>query len=448
MKKITPQSITGQQGANLIERIVLQMRYVWRPLVIFDVGIDGDIEICDPVTGEATNAFVKVQAKATTQPFAAETFDSFEYICEQKDLDYWLRGNAPTILIVCRPASDEAYWVSIKDYFKDLAVLKTRKIRFDKQRDRFDVTSAEALKQLALPRDSGVYFSPLAKPEILYTNLLGVASFAPQVHVAYTDIRRPEDVWAKFKSMGVRGTTEWVLTEKKIITFHDLAEYPFDSICDPGTHETFDTREWADSDDQDKRREFVRLLNSCLRERSRLLGLNHYNDRGQEYYYFPANRSLATRRVEYQSIQRRASREVFKQYGKKSDKSQIAYCRHLAFKGNFTRLEGNWYLEITPTYHFTRNGRDADKFGEERLKGIKRLERNPAVVGQLLMWVDYLKRPIATLFSAEYPFLSFGDLATVDIDIGVPDDVWYQTEEGNDLQTLSAAENQLLLSGL
>ena len=142
------------------------MRYVWRQLLIFDVGIDGDIEICDPVTGEATNAFVKVQAKATTQPFQAETGDSFEYTCEQKDLDYWLRGNAPTILIVCRPETNEAYWISIKDYFKDLAVLKTRKIRFDKRRDQFDVMSATALKQLALPKDSGVYFSPLAKPEL------------------------------------------------------------------------------------------------------------------------------------------------------------------------------------------------------------------------------------------------------------------------------------------
>ena len=243
--------------------------------------------------------------------------------------------------------------------------------------------------------------------------------------------------------MGVKGMSEWVLTEKKIVTFHDPEEHPFSAICDLGTHETFDAREWADSNDENKRREFVHLLNLCLRERTRLLGLYSYSDKGQEHYFFPPTKNLTTRKVEYQSIQRRASREVFKQYGKKSDRSQMAYCRHLAFKGNFTRLEGNWYLEITPTYHFTRNGRDADRFGEERLKGIKRLERNPAVVGQLLMWVDYLKRPIETLFSAEYPFLSFGDLATVDLDIGVPDDAWYQSEEGDDLHSMSADDNQL-----
>ena len=59
---MTPQSILGQRGANLIERIVLEMKCIWRPISIFDVGIDGEIENCDPVTGRATNSVVKVQA--------------------------------------------------------------------------------------------------------------------------------------------------------------------------------------------------------------------------------------------------------------------------------------------------------------------------------------------------------------------------------------------------
>src|SRR5205085_12290963 len=115
-KKVAPQSIIGQQGANLVERIVLQMKYAWRPILIFDVGVDGEIEVCDPETGEATNATVRVQVKATTQPFQAETADSFEYSCDRRDLDYWLRGNAPMILILCRPDSNEAYWLSLKEY--------------------------------------------------------------------------------------------------------------------------------------------------------------------------------------------------------------------------------------------------------------------------------------------------------------------------------------------
>lgn len=445
-KKLATQSIVGQMGANFIERIVLQMRYAWRPMLIFDMGIDGEIEICDPVTGEATNAIVKVQVKTTTQPFQAETPDSFEYTCGQKDLDYWLRGNAPIILIVCRPDTAEAYWVSVKDYFKELATQKTHKIHFNKQRDRFDVSCAPVLKQLALPKDSGIYFAPLPKVEKLYSNLLKVASIAPRLWIAETDYREPKDVIAKFKSLGTRVGTEWILTNKRILTFHDLQEYPFNTICDLGTCEDFDTSEWANTDDEDKKREFVRLLNQCLRERTRLLGLRYNQER--EYYYFPATPKLRTRKVRYQSIKNWVSREVFKQYSKKSDLNQRAYCRHSAFKGHFLRLDGEWYLEITPTYHFTTDGYKEDVFREERLKGIKRLERNPAVIGHLLMWAHYLQKPIGNMFSSEYPFLSFGGLATVDIDTGIADEIWYQAEEGGEAETLRANENPLTIWGL
>lgn len=37
MKKISFQSLIGQQGVNLVERIVLEMKYVWRATL----GTDG-----------------------------------------------------------------------------------------------------------------------------------------------------------------------------------------------------------------------------------------------------------------------------------------------------------------------------------------------------------------------------------------------------------------------
>ena len=442
-KKITSQSITGQMGANLIEQIVLKMGYAWRPTPIFDVGIDGEIEIRDPITGEATNTIVKVQAKATTLPFQAETDNSFEYRCDQKDLDYWLQGNVPIILVMCRPDTDEAYWVSIRDYFSDLAVQKTRKVHFDKQHNRFNASCASALKQLALSKDSGIYFAPLQKTETLYSNLLKVASFGSRIYVAGTNYRKRGAVWGKFNSIGAKVGSEWILTDKQIISFHNLRESPFNMICDMGTCESFDTQEWADSEDEDTKRQFVWLLNWCLEEKTWLLGLDF--NRIHQHYYFPATKRLKTHKVSYQSLQQRVSREVFKQYGKKNDPSQRAYCRHLAFKGYFLRLGDEWYLEITPTYHFTSDGYKRYKFRAERLQGIKRLERNPAVLGQLLMWADYLSKPTQDLFSAEYPFLRFGQLTTVDSNASLPDDVWYNAEEDSESKNLGEVDNQLEL---
>lgn len=270
-KKVASQSIIGQQGANLIERIVLKMGYIWRATSIFDVGVDGEIEIRDPTTGEMTNAIIKVQAKATTKPFQAEKDNSFEYRCEQKDLDYWLQGNVPIVLVVCRPNTDEAYWVSIRDYFRDSATQKTGKIHFDKQPDRFDVSCAAALKRIALPKNSGIYFAPLQKTETLYTNLLKITSFAQKIYVANTNYRKGGEVWEKFNSVETKVGSEWLLINKQIISFHNLKEPPFNEICDLGTCKSFDTQEWANNKDEDTKRQFVWLLNQCLREKQRFL---------------------------------------------------------------------------------------------------------------------------------------------------------------------------------
>lgn len=441
MKKVTSQSVTGELGVNLIQQIVLKMRYIWRPTSTFDVGIDGEIEICDPITGEATNTIIKVQAKATTQKFQAETDNSFEYSCKQNDLDYWLQGNQPIILIVCRPDTDEAYWISIKDYFNDPATLKTGKVLFDKQSNRFDVSCADALKQLALPKDSGIYFAPLQKTETLFTNLLKVTSFASKMYVAGTNYRTEGSVWREFNSMGVKVGSEWILTDKQIVSFHKLNEPPFDAICDLGTCECLDTLEWADSKDEDTKRHFVELLNKCLREKTKLLGLEF--NKTHKHYHFRPTRELRVRKVSYQSLKKRVSREVFKQYVNKNDPTQKTYCRHSAFKGHFLRLSNEWYLEISPTYHFTSDGYERYKYREERLQGIKRMDRNPAVLGQLLMWADYLSQP--TLFSSEYPLLRFGQLATVDINTSLPDDFWYNTEEGGEAKSLGETDNLLEL---
>jgi hypothetical protein len=445
-KIVTSQNIIGQQGANLIERITLAMRFVWRPIVIFDVGIDGEIEVCDPVTGEATNSVIRVQAKTTTQPFQAETQLGFEFTCDERDLDYWLRGNTPVILIVCRPATSEAYWVDIKAYFSDLHLRKTRKVYFDKKQNVFDENAASKLTALALPKESGLYFSPLALRETIYTNLLRVTSYAKNIYIASTDYRTPNAVWAEFKSRGIQIGSEWILKNKQILSFYDLDEPPFNSICDEGTVERFDASEWAEADDTDKMNEFIFLLKSCLKQRARQLGL--YHDKERDLFYFPATKRLQIRKISYKGLRQNTSREVFKAYNKKNAPNERAYCRHAAFKSKFVRLDNVWYLELTPTYHFTRDGRYPDKYRGEHTSGIKRLERNPAVFGQLLMWEYVLRTPRNSMLSNEYPFLTFGDFEKLEIEGGIPDDMWNRTEEGIQAQSMNSEANQLRLLGL
>ena len=98
-KKISRSDIIGDKGIALIHRLVLDMGFVWNPTGL-EAGIDGYIEIRDEATGEVTNCILQVQSKATAAPFAAETDTGFHFVCDERDLDYWLGGNAPVILIV------------------------------------------------------------------------------------------------------------------------------------------------------------------------------------------------------------------------------------------------------------------------------------------------------------------------------------------------------------
>ncbi len=440
-KRVTSQSLLGQLGANLIEKTVLEMGWLWRPTPIFDAGIDGEIEVRDPTTGEASNCILKVQAKATSQSFPGEDADSFYFTCDAEDLDYWLRGNVPVVLVVCRPSSGEAYWVSLRDYFGEQSVRKSRRVRFDKRKDAFTSFCAPALRRLASPRDSGLYSAPLHQSEILYTNLLRVSRYADRIFIADTDYRDPKILWAKLNSLATAAGPEWLLSEKKLVAFQDLSVPPFSQVCDRGTLEDFDSTEWAEAEDRGRRTQFVRLLILSLRELARRRHLRYH--RSNEYFYFPATKDLRTSHVTYESFHRQSSREVFKMYYSKKEPNKMAYCRHSAFRGHFVRLSEGWYLELTPTYHFTYDGTKDDMFREERLKGIKRLERNPAVLGQVMMWSSYLRRQTESLFQKSYAFLSLGELATLQVETTLPDLLWYGAEDPSEREDLSSRDNSL-----
>ncbi|MCC6191706.1 MAG: DUF4365 domain-containing protein [Anaerolineales bacterium] len=441
-KYVNYRSLLGQQGINLIERIVLEMGYLWYPTGPLEAGIDGLIEIRNRDSGAVTNLILQVQSKATSQPFQAETEDRFEYVCEERDLDYWLQGNAPVILIVSRPAASEAYWISIKGYFADPATRTTRKVLFNKTRDRFSPSSAHGLLSIAAPRDRGVYFAPPPKKELLISNLLAVSSYAPRLSVAETEFRRRSEVWTKLKSVGGPFGSEWILRNKRILSFHKLDELPWREVCEPGTVEGFDTEEWALSETSDRANDFVDLLHFSLRELLWPMGVRY--DPRLEHFYYQATRDLKPRKVPYQTASRKGKRTVFKSYASKITPDATAYYRHSAFESKFVRQGSQWFLEITPTYRFTWNGYDVDRYYSERLKGIKRLDRNPAVLAQLLVWATVLTQP-QDLFRSTYPFLAFSALRTFDVEFGIEDGLWMKAEEEEEGRILSDSDNQLAL---
>jgi uncharacterized protein DUF4365 len=396
-KKITNENLLGQRGINLIEERVLSMGFVWHLTnQAVEAGIDGHIELRNPDTEQALNLVLAVQSKARTN-FAGETADLLTFYCDQRDIDYWLQGNIPIILVVSRPDTREAFWVNVKQHFADPATRQAKKIVFDKGRDRFDSSVRARLFELARPKDSGLYLAPLPKTEQLMPNLMRVVLRTDQICFADTALRNPKQVIDAFKAANDFPESDWVLHTGQLVSFQRLDQPPWTIVCNATSAAYQPTSLLADSDDDDERRLFVRLLNRCLAAKCRSQGVLFDDER--VLYYFAATANLRTRKVRFKSLARESPRTVFEAY-RDNEAKEVRFCRHLAFEGYFRRLDTDWYLEVTPTYRFTREGRLRDRYGEDRLKGIKRLERHRAVLGQLLTWIDVLTKP-GDLFHSE-----------------------------------------------
>ena len=124
-----------------------------------------------------------------------------------------------------------------------------------------------------------------------------------------------------------------------------------------------------------------------------------------------------------------------------ADGRHFEWFRHLAFRAQFRRLEDTWFLEITPTYRFTSDGLTLDRFHLDRLKGIKRIEGNRAVLSCVLFWADYL-RPRTNLFNGSPPPLQFGSLVTFDSGVGIVDQEWLSDDP--EFARAAAIENKIL----
>jgi hypothetical protein len=423
VKILTQNTLLGQQGVNLIEKRVQEMGYWWYPSTVPEVGIDGYIEIRDPQTGEMKNLRLLVQSKATESPWSREHDDGFDFICEEKDLQYWLAGTDEVLLVMSRPSREIAFWVPVKAYFKAHPENRVaRRISVIKEKSCFDKTAAGALLRIAAPVDLGAYLSPRPKTEKLYSNPLQVSHYAPDLHVSQTELREPRELWAKARELDVRITSEWSLQDGNLYSFHDLSRYPWTEFCDAGTHDPFHTSEWAESEDHDRKRLFVRLMNSALKER--LEEWKVWRRKDDDMYYFVAPRPFRPRRIDFSGSVAEQFRTVVQKY----PSGKTSYIRHMAFGGYFKRMAGNWYLEITPSYIFTMDGFKTSKYEADLLKGIKEIEHNDAVLVQVHLWADILTRS-ADLVHEDYPFLKFSELLALEIPYGISDKEWLSNED-------------------
>jgi hypothetical protein len=160
------------------------------------------------------------------------------------------------------------------------------------------------------------------------------------------------------------------------------------------------------------------------------MGMNWRKDPGM--LFFKATKDLAPRIKTYYSRKQRAMREVFREYRSKVDPSRIVYYRHVGFEPWFRKFEGQWCLEINPTYLFTSDGREMHPFHQEYLSKIKTIEGSGAI-GNTIVMFSALLRDREGLFACKehYPHLGFGDLLGATLEVGINDQSWGKPKTDN-----------------
>jgi hypothetical protein len=236
-----------------------------------------------------------------------------------------------------------------------------------------------------------------AEAEEAFANLIPLRHFPDTVYIAPALSKTRQQSWLLLNQGASGKSADYVpgaraLHEGNLYSFVDPERSRLKTIIDVGGLDQFNTQEWAFSDNENKRRLFVHLLNAALREDLWSQGVRYHGD--QEVYAFIGRPDEPSRRLKYANLKVHSTTTVVSHYETKPKSGRsYKYLRHAAFQGRFRRLGDQWYLEITPTYRFTRNGKNLDRYHENRLAGIKRIERNRSVLSQLLIWQAVLRAP-------------------------------------------------------
>ncbi|WP_343908560.1 DUF4365 domain-containing protein [Nocardioides aquiterrae] len=416
----------GDAGIALIHRRVSQMKHVWHDRTL-DAGIDGSIELRDPSTGEMSNQHIFVQSK-TGDRFPGETDTKFHFICNDRDVDYWMKaGHNPVILICSRPDTGDAWWAHVQSAFADPTRRATRRIDFDKATQKF--TGDLSAKLFALTDPHGAAHTPVAdqRPEKLVSNLLPV-DFPDVIYSAQASTSAVGAVYAAQRESPYPVRSDFVLSHGRLYAWAPLAGTGLVRSTTTAAREMPVGELLGGSEDE--RHLFVRLLGAALQHDLR--DSCRWNNQ-RRFIYYAASADLTELRVLSASGRKRLAFKGF--YQRKDDPSRKQFYRHAALRWNFIDLAGDWYCQLTPDYYFTSDGYKESPFADEYLRKIKVRERNLAVLGETQLWAGVLRgdtEPSLMDSDETQRLLDFGPLLTFDVDKGIDDKEWQAPSEDDE----------------
>ena len=427
-KRITDSQLLGELGETAVKKIVLEMQFIYEPRGRLEAGTDGVIELRDPKSGAPLGKLLGVQVKSTESgQYVRENDRTFEYLLKPEDLKYWRLSNIPVIIVLWRKSDDTAYWKDVTDSIKG----EERRLKFNKETDIFDARCADDVGALTVDRQTpGVFLPPLGQGEEAIINLLRI-KLPGKIFVATSPFGSGRDAIPELvKHDDTR--FDWVIRKRRFVSFFDPRDYATRAIVDIDQVEPVNTELLALNDDLDDTNDVIDLLRRTV-ERQTATQLSYL--RSDRLFHFKATELNRSRSYRYLANVNETSAKVVSAYAaKRNPKGKgRGYVRHHAARLRFDRLADEWFVVIDPDFYFTRDGFAPHRFPEALLAGKKRLERNAAVRGQVIMWQHLL---VASgmqevgLFDTEGPgpLLQFERLPVLQLAQAVPKSSWKRTD--------------------
>lgn len=420
-KKITKSQLIGEIGEAAARVRFLKIGFQFDGRSRLEAGIDGIAEVMDDGTPLAK--MIAVQVKATeSAKYTGENDQSFTYLLRTDDLKYWRTSNLPVILVLYRQSDESFYWKEIPLDFE----VDQRKLQFSKSSDILNRDAADAIAQLTVPKAGhGYYVPPLGGGEEALVNMLPI-TLPNEIYVSSTPYSSKQAMAILFDS-GETPRFDWVIKGRTFWSFHDPRSECTRLIVDQDQVEAIDTSDISLHEDLDEQYNFSFFLKQLLRHQfDRDLGW----EKGNKIFYFRAEKENTSRSFKYLATKNRAETDVVNASQDKKEPGKIAFVRHHAFAPRFELMLDQWFLIISPTYHFTTNGFVPHSYPAALLSGKKRMDNNASLRGQVIMWHRFLSGGEETsgdLFSSgesEPKFLTFSAPPTVSLPTTVPEKAW------------------------
>ncbi|WP_156815490.1 SMEK domain-containing protein [Pseudanabaena sp. PCC 6802] len=249
-----------------------------------------------------------------------------------------------------------------------------------------------------------------------------------------------EIVQEALAKQGLKFGVDWEYFKRRIITFHDLnnSDLPLAKIVNRETITEINTQEFFDKGEEHEKT-FKSLLRRCLQQK---LYQQQVLWQYKEQLFIFGQIEEESERKEHWFGERAADRVVYERFMKKEKPLETSYCKHLAFKIQFKRFGGDWYILIKPEWFFSYDGYKKSSFNKDRADWLKKRENNNQVFNHLRFITYFLgnSEPLQ-ITKRTYPFLSFGQLLSFDSSPLLNDYEWNppkkeEEEDFNDIQDL------------